>query len=138
MSRLGLSLALALLAGTVALTTPAANAAAARHWFSSPTHNIGCYVDKTVARCDVARHTYPSPPKPAGCPADWGDAVQVTRRARLTCHGDTTLGATYVLAYGHRVRFGDKACISRRSGMVCKNLRTRHGFRLSAGSYRLW
>lgn len=138
MARLRQALAAALLAGVVAVTAPTAVAGQAHHSFSSPTHNIGCYIDKTVARCDVARHTYRPPAKPASCPLDWGDSIQVTRRAGFVCHGDTTLGATYVLGYGHQVRFGDKVCISRRTGVVCTNLRTGHGFRLSAGSYRLW
>lgn len=138
MARLAQVLALLLLAGTAALTAPTAGAAPVHHAFSSPSHNIGCYIDKTAARCDVARHTYNLPKKPASCPLDWGDSIQLIRRAQFGCHGDTTLGAKYVLRYGHQLRFGNKVCISRRNGVVCKNVRTGHGFRLSAASYRLW
>ncbi len=54
------------------------------------------------------------------------------------CHGDTTLGAKYVLKYGHQVRFDNLVCISRRGGIVCKNVDSGHGFRISKASYQLW
>ena len=90
------------------------------------------------ARCDISSHTYKAPAKPAGCPADWGDAIEVARRAGFVCHGDTTLGAKYVLKYGHQVRFDNLVCISRRGGIVCRNVDSGHGFRISKASYQLW
>ena len=138
MVRLGQALALVLMVGTTVLTAPAATAAEPHHWFTSPTHNIGCYVDRTAARCDISHHTYKAPAKPTACPGDWGDSIEVVGHARFVCHGDTTLGATYVLDYGHRVRFGNKVCISRHRGIVCKNVRTGHGFRIAKAAYQIW
>lgn len=138
MARLGQALALMLVVSTTLLTAQPATAARPQHWFSSPTHNIGCYINTKGARCDISTHTYKAPAKPAGCPADWGDAIEVARRAGFVCHGDTTLGAKYVLKYGHQVRFGNKVCISRRGGVVCKNVDSGHGFRISKASYQIW
>lgn len=100
-------------------------------WFSSPSHNIGCYVDRAAARCDIRHHSYQAPKKPKSCHLDWGDSLYVIKRAHWTCHGDTTLGARRVLRYGHSIKVGRFKCTSRRSGMRCRNVRTHHGFKLS-------
>jgi hypothetical protein len=87
-------------------------------------------------RCDIGEHRWQAPPKPAWCEFDWGSSVQLRHRARFGCVSDTVLHAPHVLRYGHAVRFGDKKCVSRRTGMVCRNLATGHGFRLARDAYR--
>ena len=117
---------------------PAATEQAAKrppHWFSSPSKNIGCYVTRQQARCDIARHTWHAPPKPRTCHLDWGNGLYVTRKSHWVCAGDTVLGSPRVLPYGYYVRFGPMKCISRTAGMTCRNLGTRHGFRLARDSY---
>lgn len=53
------------------------------------------------------------------------------KRARFVCVSDTVAVGDRVLQYGNSLRVGNKKCTSRRSGMVCRNVRTGHGFRLS-------
>lgn len=136
------------LAGTAFLTLPAAGAAvtpasaptafagdsaqpASQRYFSSPSGNIGCALNRRYARCDIKEHTYSPPAKPANCNFDWGQSLQVHKRARFICVSDTVAISDRVLQYGDSLRLGNKKCTSRRSGMVCRNLRTEHGFRLS-------
>lgn len=136
------------LAGTAFVTLPAAGAAvtaasapsaftgdsarpATQRYFSSPSGNIGCALNRRYARCDINKHTYSPPPKPASCNFDWGQSLQVHKRARFICVSDTVAISDRVLQYGDSLRLGNKKCTSRRSGMVCRNLQTEHGFRLS-------
>jgi hypothetical protein len=136
MKRLSALLALALAVALSVLAVPAAGAATKHHMFASPSGNIGCYVNRHFARCDIAAHTWKAPQKPASCDFDWGDSLLLRRATRFGCISDTVLGARHVLRYGHSVRFGNKKCTSRKSGMVCRNLDTGHGFRLARDSYR--
>jgi hypothetical protein len=105
------------------------------HFFSSPSRNIGCYVTAQVARCDIAEHTWHAPRRPASCQADWGNGMYLRAKSHWVCASDTVLGARRILHYGHFQRFGAMKCISRRSGMICRNLSTGHGFRLARQSY---
>ena len=52
-------------------------------------------------------------------------------RAHFVCVSDTVAVDDRVPKYGDSLRRGSKKCTSRRSGMVCRNLRSGHGFRLS-------
>ena len=54
------ALALALVALAVA-----AAPAGAYTFFESPSHNIGCVISKTGARCDIREHAWTPPPSPA-------------------------------------------------------------------------
>ncbi len=139
------ALALAL-AGTAFAVIPAAGTAAtaatgaaagdsapqpSQRYFKSPSGNIGCALDRRHARCDINNYNYSPPPKPADCNFDWGPSMQVKKHARFICVSDTVAIGDRVLHYGKSLRVGNKKCTSRRSGMVCRNLRTGHGFRLS-------
>lgn len=108
------------------------------HWFSSPTKNIGCVVYKGYARCDVAEHTWRAPHKPRSCHLDWGDGIFLKKKPHWSCAGDTTLGSKKILQYGDSVRYGTHKCISRSTGMVCRNTRTGHGFKVSRSTYRFF
>jgi hypothetical protein len=101
--------------------------------FETPSHNIGCALSASGARCDIREHAWKPPPKPKSCPVDWGFGLEVGRRgfAQWVCAGDTVLGGKQVLAYRKSIRRGRFECTSRRNGMRCVNLRSDHGFKLA-------
>jgi uncharacterized protein DUF6636 len=124
-------LALLTICGCVALAAaPPAHAAPVS--FESPSHNIGCYLAKSGARCDIRQHAWDPPPKPKACELDWGNGLEVTRRgfAHWVCAGDTFFGGKRVLGYRTSLRRGGFECTSFRNGMRCVNLRNDHGFKL--------
>ncbi|WP_412752510.1 DUF6636 domain-containing protein [Krasilnikovia sp. M28-CT-15] len=108
--------------------------------FQLPSKNIGCYLSAELARCDIAKRSWTPPPKPANCELDWanGATVEGSRKASLTCAGDTVLGGRDELAYGRSLRAGDMVCDSRSTGVHCANLTTGHGFALSVQKYELF
>jgi hypothetical protein len=113
--------------------------AAALSQFQSPSRNIGCAISRRFARCDIREKQWEAP-RPKGCPrsSDFGQGLTVSRRSRrgrVVCAGDTTLGAGPVLDYGKRIKRGQMHCRSRRRGMTCRNGQ-RHGFFISRRSYR--
>jgi hypothetical protein len=61
-------------------------------------------------------------------------------RAGLVCADDTALLARprRVLRHGRVVRFGRLGCKSTPRYVVCQNLRSGHGFRMSGSRYRLF
>jgi hypothetical protein len=122
------ALALALVALAVA-----AAPAGAYTFFESPSHNIGCVISKTGARCDIREHAWTPPPKPRTCEVDWGFGLTVGKRGfgRWVCAGDTVFGGKKVLAYGKSIERGRFKCTSYRNGMRCVNTRNHHGFRLA-------
>ena len=71
--------------------------AAAPRQFQSPSRNIGCAISRRFARCDIRKKQWRAP-RPKGCPrfSDFGQGLTVSRhsrRGRVVCAGDTTLGA---------------------------------------------
>lgn len=108
--------------------------------FSSPSANIGCYIDKRNVRCDIRRRSWKPPPKPARCESDFGQGVGLNAGGRpaFVCAGDTALGSREKLAYGEGIQAGVLRCISRRSGITCKDTRSGPGFSLSRERYRLF
>jgi len=107
--------------------------------FSMPSKNIGCYLDKGAARCDIVAKTWKPPAKPADCQLDWGNGMSVgPADASIVCAGDTVLGAKEILEYGQAVRAGDLVCESASAGVRCFNEPTGHGFTLSRQSYTLF
>jgi len=125
-------LALLTISGFVALAA-APPAHAAPVFFESPSHNIGCYLAKSGARCDIKAHTWKAPKKPSWCDVDWGSGLEVGRRGNghFVCAGDTVFGGTRVLGYRKSIHRGRFKCTSRRNGMRCVNLRNDHGFKLA-------
>jgi hypothetical protein len=122
----------ALLVALVASAVLAAPASAAT-FFENPSHNIGCVIDKSGARCDIRAHTWKPPPKPDSCSVDWGYGLTVARRgfAEWVCAGDTVFGGKRVLDYGESISKGRFTCTSFRNGVRCVNDRNGHGFRLA-------
>jgi len=125
---------------TVALVTSlvATTPAGAATFFETPSHNIGCAISGTGARCDIREHAWTPPPKPRSCPVDWGFGLTVSRRgsARWVCAGDTVFGGKRVLGYGKSISRGRFTCTSHRNGVRCVNRRNEHGFKLSRRSAR--
>ena len=112
--------------------------------FRTPSGNIGCVYSTGLGspadlRCDIRSRLRPRPHKPHGCQLDWGDSYEMTATGRVgvTCHGDTAiLPNSRVLHYGSRWRQGGFSCLSRVSGLRCRN-RAGHGFlRSRQRSYR--
>jgi uncharacterized protein DUF6636 len=112
------------------------------HYFETPSHNIGCFLDTHGPRCDVREHTWSPPPEPAYCikaGVDWGGGIALSsRRAAFVCAGDTTLGGPSILAYGHSAQRGPFICDSEQNGVTCRDTQTGHGFFLSRQSYRIF
>ena len=108
--------------------------------FQTPSHNIGCYLDASSARCDISQKSWTPPPKPADCELDWGGGLSVDPRSSgVVCAGDTVLDASApVLAYGEASEAGDFVCVSDQTGMTCTHRPSGHGFQLSRQSYKLF
>jgi hypothetical protein len=125
-------LGLALIALTGALLASSATASAA--FFQSPSKNIGCYIAKGGARCDIRERDWEPPPPPASCELDYGQGLGVDRKGRgaFVCAGDTVLNpSARLLGYGKSIERGRFRCTSKRSGVKCVNERNGHGFKLS-------
>jgi len=118
--------------------------------FSMPSKNVGCQYARFAAqpnapgfpatlRCDIRTGLRPRPAKPRGCDLDWGDSLEMRKRSRVTvtCHGDTALGDRHILRYGKTWRHDGFTCVSRTTGLTCRNL-AGHGFFLSRQRSRIF
>ena len=119
--------------------SPSASASDFVH-FLSPSHNIGCYLTKDQARCDVLKRDW-TIPRPKGCPKDldygFGATLTPRGRGRSGCASDSALGTGPTLKYGKSIsRFGF-TCSSSTAGIRCRN-RAGHGFFLSRQRYSLY
>ena len=128
---------IALAGALAALAVPALAQAGG---FQSPSGNIGCYIDKSGARCDIKHRSWSPPPAPKWCKLDYGQGAAVDKhgKAGLVCAGDTALNNGPKLGYGHSITKGRFRCVSKTSGMRCVNRRDGHGFFISRQSYRLF
>jgi hypothetical protein len=148
--RLGLvaALALVVVAAASAAPTPIPG-------IRSPSGNISClYVPRSGALgapellCNIRRSSYGARLQrlcvggKAG--VDWhGFELTPTKRATVVCSGGILYDPsrqkpTYTtLAYGHTWRHGPFTCVSRVTGVTCRN-RAQHGLFLSRVSYRLF
>jgi hypothetical protein len=110
--------------------------------FWSPGRTVGCVIDAGYARCDPRGQEWVTPPKPVWCTNEYGQGAVVTRLgvAGLVCADDTALISRprRVLPYGRVVRLGRLGCKSTRRYVVCQNLGSGHGFRMSRSHYRLF
>lgn len=117
-------------------TTPADPAAfGAAPAFTSPSGNIACRIDGGEARCDVERKRWT--PAEAGDCTDAGLVVG-TAGSRASCSGTPAPENGQELDYGTHLTRGDLTCVSRRSGVECRDARTGHGFTAARASYRLY
>lgn len=107
--------------------------------FSSPSGNIGCYIEPTSVRCDIADRTWRPPSKPASCPemTGWGQGLQLSvgRPAGFVCAGDTALTGGSPLAYGDKIMSGSVECTSTPAGISCWDFVYGGSFDISRESY---
>ena len=107
--------------------------------FTSPTGNIGCYIDKTTVRCDIAERDWKPPARPSDCSSqvDFGQGITLNAGGSpaFVCAGDTALGGGKPLAYGQSIGAGNLRCESEESGMSCTDAESGRGFTISKDSY---
>ncbi len=108
--------------------------------FTSPTGNIGCYIDKKSVRCDISKRDWDPPARPASCNenVDYGQGIQMSAGGapKFVCAGDTALGGGDPLPYGQSIAAGLLRCDSAESGMTCTDTETGRGFTLSIATYK--
>src|SRR2546423_5892989 len=130
---------------------PAADAATPLPGFRSPSRNIAClYMPNGPAHllCSIAHSAY-NRKLDAHCAAppielDWGGfELGPVRKGTIVCTGGilydpATQRPTYVtLQYGKTWRHGQFTCVSRVTGVTCRN-RQGHRLFLSRPSWRAW
>jgi Family of unknown function (DUF6636) len=148
-----ISTAIAILVAAVAAASPllaaptlssAAGQASVRilPGFRSPSGNIKCFVARSLY-CSIDKANYRQRLQ-ARCDLDWhGFQLNAANRARSYC----TSNAAYnmgterpnhaKLAYGKSFRHGVFTCLSRITGVTCRN-RSGHGLFISRQAWRLW
>jgi hypothetical protein len=141
-----LVLAVCLVAAVAVGVAGAARAAGASRivTFQTPSKGIGCEYRHAAGqadalRCDVADVADP-PKRPASCEQDYGSAFGLapTGRGRRLCAGDTIRDPkAKVLAYGRTRTVGPFTCVSRTTGLTCRN-GAGHGFTLSRAHQKLF
>ncbi|MEV1294807.1 hypothetical protein [Pseudonocardia sp. NPDC049635] len=102
--------------------------------FTSPTGNITCSMGAGEARCDVATRDWTID----GCPADAGLVVGGAAGSRTSCDPAPAATGAAMLDYGTHLTRGDLTCVSRRTGVECRDARTGHGFTAARASYDLY
>lgn len=102
--------------------------------FQMPSHNVGCGIDSGVLRCDILSGLKPEPTET--CELDWtGIVLDAETAAQPECAGDTVFDQSApVLAYGESWSRDGLTCVSRQSGLECKNA-AGHGFTLARESW---
>jgi hypothetical protein len=108
--------------------------------FTSPTGNIGCYIDQRSVRCDIGDRDWSPPKAPNSCKLDYGQGIELRAggTAAFVCAGDTALGGGEVLDYGSSIGAGLLVCGSEESGMTCRDSETGRGFTISKQSYEIF
>ncbi|MDG5486775.1 hypothetical protein [Mycolicibacterium gadium] len=109
--------------------------------FTSPSGNIGCYIDPSTVRCDIQERDWSPPPKPASCDENvgWGQGLtlNVGEPATFVCAGDTALTTGNPLAFGDKIVAGSIECSSAPSGITCWDFQYGGEFSLSREAYHL-
>ena len=115
-------------------------------YFTSPTGNIGCFMDPWTARCDIRDRAWSPPPRPANCPEfgvyghDFGRGIVLTADSdsgpMFTCASDSLLNSGPAVAYGQDVQLDSIRCQIWPSGVTCNDFMTGKGFGLSREGYR--
>lgn len=104
--------------------------------FTSPSGNIACRIGAGEARCDVQNRRW-SAEGTDGC-TDAGLAVGRGGATRASCDGVPVPADGTALGYGTHLTRGDLTCVSRRTGVECRDATSGHGFRAARASYRLY
>ncbi|OSY38240.1 Serine/threonine-protein kinase AfsK [Pseudonocardia autotrophica] len=109
--------------------------------FSSPSGNIACALEPFEVRCDVLERTWEVPPVPASCQQAYGTGTRLAGAAagELTCVGDTIADPSLpVLEFDRALRSDEITCVSRMTGVECRNTTTGHGIAVARASYRVY
>lgn len=108
--------------------------------FSSPSGNIGCFIDRSSVRCDIAKRDWEPSEPPDDCDLDFGQGIELVAgsEAGFVCAGDTALGAGPALAYGESIAAGLLRCESSRAGMSCRDIETGRGFSIARERYEIF
>jgi hypothetical protein len=108
--------------------------------FSSPSGNIGCFIDLPSVRCDIGERDWEPPQAPRRCELDYGQGIELPAgaEARFVCAGDTALGGGPALAYGDSIAAGLLRCESSEAGMSCRDIESGRGFSLSRQGYEIF
>ena len=108
--------------------------------FTSPSGNIGCYIDRRTVRCDIAERDWEPPAAPDDCELDFGQGISMEAGAApaFVCAGDTALEGGPPLDYGMSIAAGLLRCESEQEGMTCRDIETGRGFTLSKERYELF
>jgi len=111
--------------------------------FRSPSGNIKCFVVNRSLYCSIDKANYRQRLQ-ASCSLDWhGFQLNATSRARTYCTSNSAYNMgterpnNAKLAYGKSFRHGVFTCLSRITGVTCRN-RTGHGLFLSREAWRTW
>lgn len=119
---------------------PADETVSALTGFTSPSGNIGCYIDRRSVRCDIGDRDWEPPPAPADCELDYGQGIELSAggEADFVCAGDTALGGGQQLPFGRSIAAGLLRCESEESGMTCRDVETGRGFMLAQQGYEIF
>ena len=131
----------------VALVCTAGSSASTKLYvaFKTPSGNIGCAYAKLVGendlRCEIRSGMKPLPAKPKGCgDGDWGQAAIMKAKGKATriCITDTVLDPrNKVLGYGKTWKRAGFTCVSKTTGLTCRN-QSGHGWFLSRAKSRVF
>jgi hypothetical protein len=107
--------------------------------FTSPSGNIGCYIDRSTVRCDINERDWSPPPAPKSCQLDYGQGIELQAGGspEFVCAGDTALGGGKPLDYGQSIGAGILRCESLESGMTCTDAESGQSFTISKENYSL-
>lgn len=138
------AVALAIFAGlSLFNSTTFKSIAAEDEYFQIPSGNIHCRANSSdnSFECEMQTNNAKLPPKPKDCDLDWGNRFRMpaTGKASRSCHGDT-LGLdpkNPVLGYNKTWRRNGFTCISKQTGLTCKN-RDGRGWTLSKNKQQLF
>jgi hypothetical protein len=134
---LSVLLVMAFVAGMVVMAAPAPAADLSGRRFQTPSGNIHCRQSGSTLRCDILSGLKPEPKKK--CDLDWtGLTLGREGRAKPQCAGDTVADNNApVLEYGQHWQRNGRRCVSRESGLFCRNFGGWH-FKLSRDSWDRW
>ncbi len=108
--------------------------------FTSPSGNIGCYIDQMSVRCDISERDWQPPKAPKSCKLDYGQGIELRAGAGadFVCAGDTALGGGDELPYGESIGAGLLRCESAEAGITCTDTENGRGFSIAKESYEIF
>lgn len=136
-STLNVLLASALVAGAVFMAAPARAAELSGRKFQMPSGNIACRLSGAILRCDIRSGLKPEPKK--DCELDWtGLTLAREGKAKPNCAGDTVADENApVLQYGDHWQNNGRRCVSKETGLFCRNFGGWH-FKLAREDWDRW